>query len=85
MITLTLTLEVDGRAKHIQIDSLRHGDFVTGAAHIQSQYLEPMSEILMHAYRELRESSDRDLNDPAMNALEERASISRRLAKLGMV
>lgn len=85
MITLTLSLEVDGKAKHVQVDSLRHGDFVTGAQHIREQFLEPMSEIILHAYKELRQESERDLNDPVMSSLEERASISRRLAAIGMV
>jgi len=83
MIVLTVFLEVNGRAKKIQIDSLTPGDFTTGAAHIQQEYLEPISEILMQAYRQL---SDEGNADPMLrNELEERASISRRLAQLGMV
>jgi hypothetical protein len=81
MIRLTLSLEVDGKSKMIQVDSLTHGDFVTGPAHIMSQYLEPMSEILFDAYRDLTSETVRS----AMEAAEERQSISKRLAQLGMV
>lgn len=81
MITLTLVLDLDGRSKAIAVDSLTHGDFTTGAAHIQREYLEPMSEILMHAYQELKHETLPGVRE----ALEERESISKRLARLGMV
>lgn len=81
MIVLTLTIEVDGRAKHIQCDALTPGDFTTGAQHILDEYLTPMSEIALHAYREL---SDQD-NPAIRETLDDRVSISRRLAKIGMV
>lgn len=81
MIRLTVSLEVNGKAKHIQIDSLTPGDFVTGPAHICTEYLEPMSEILMDAYRQLTDEMHRS----GMEAAEERQSVSKRLARLGMV
>lgn len=81
MIVLTVQLNVDGKAKTIQIDSLTPGDFVLGSAHIESEYLEPISEILMDAYRQLTDETHRS----GMEAAEERQSISKRLARLGMV
>lgn len=81
MIVLTVSLEVDGKAKHIQTDALTPGDFTTGAAHIQTEYLAPISEILMDAYRQLTDEVSR----AGMESAEERYSISKRLAKLGMV
>lgn len=81
MIRLTVALEVNGLSKLIQIDSLTPGDFVTGPAHIQTEYLEPISEILMDAYRQLSS----DTNRSAMEAAEERQSVSKRLARIGMV
>lgn len=81
MIKLTVTIEVDGRAKNIQVDSLTPGDFVTGGEHILREYFEPMAEIVMHAYREL---SDQD-NPAIRDMLDDRVSISRRLAKIGMI
>jgi hypothetical protein len=81
VIILTLSLEVNGKAKHIAVDSLTPGDFTTGPAHIQSAYLEPMSEILMEAYRQLTDETSL----AEVERLEERQSISKRLARLGMV
>ena len=81
MIVLTVTLEVDGHAKMIQVDSLTPGDFVTGPAHILQAYFEPITEILMDAHRQLTDETSL----AAMDRADERQSISRRLAKLGMV
>lgn len=81
MIVLTVQLSVNGLSKSIQVDSLTPGDFISGPAHIQIEYLEPISEILMDAYRHLSNETNRS----AMEAADERQSISKRLARLGMV
>jgi hypothetical protein len=81
MITLTVQLNVHGRCKNIQIDSLTRGDFTSGREHIKRDYMEPITELLMEAYRQLSEEENPALRE----VLDERESISRRLAKLGMV
>lgn len=81
MIVLTVSLEVDGKSKSIQTDQLTPGDFVTGPAHILTAYLEPISEIVMDAYRQLTDETSR----AAMDRADERVSIAKRLAKIGMI
>lgn len=82
IIRLTMTLEVDGKALHVQNDALTTGDFTTGFGHLLQEYVTPMAELV---YTQMYPQLTSEISRAQLEAIEERESISRRLARLGMV
>ncbi len=81
MIRLVVQLDVNGRCKNIEIDSLTRGDFQSGPRHLLTDYFEPMAELVCSAYAELTAEENPTMRD----LIDERESISKRLARIGMV